>query len=126
MTTTARTRPTTTPGSIRPGLLLDVSSCGRTATVRLFGVVDLLTARRIRAVAGMGSVVTARFVTLDIERATVADVAGWRALRDLTADLVDRGATVTQVGARGRDQRLHDLLLHLDQRRPRPVAPTAA
>lgn len=126
MTTTC-----THPLADRPrGLLLDVAVQGRTTTVRLFGALDALSARRLRDVARIGSVEDARFVTVDIERVTVTDVAGWQALRDLTAELVTRGTTVTQVGGRGRSEHLDALLRHLDHRRSRPtaapLAPTAA
>jgi anti-anti-sigma regulatory factor len=104
----------TRPSTDRPaGLLLDVAAHGRTTTVRLFGVVDASTARRLRRVARVGSVEEARLVVLDIERVTIADVAGWCALRRLTADLTGRGTTVVQVGGRGRDERIDDLLLRL-------------
>ncbi|HEX7135880.1 MAG TPA: STAS domain-containing protein [Iamia sp.] len=109
---TTCTRPNQRPA----GLLLDVAAHGRTTTVRLFGVVDAVTARRLRRVAGMGSVRSARLVTIDIERVTVADVAGWCALRQLAADLTDRGTTVVQVGCRGRDVRVDDLLHRLGAR----------
>ncbi|HMJ76820.1 MAG TPA: STAS domain-containing protein [Iamia sp.] len=129
--TTTRIRPSTTRGQDRPtGLLLDIAAGERTTTVRLFGLLDALTARRLRDVARIGSVEDARFVTLDIERVTFVDVAGWRALRGLTADLADQGTTVTQIGGRGRDERLDDLLVRLDRRRCQcpaaPFAPTAA
>jgi anti-anti-sigma regulatory factor len=114
----------THPTTDRPrGLLLDVAAQGRTTTVRLFGTLDALTARRVRNVARIGSVADARFVTLDVDRVTVTDAAGWQALRDLTADLVARGATVTQVGGRGRSERLDVLLRHLA---PVSLTPTAA
>ena len=118
--TSTRTHPT----DDRPrGLLLDVAARGRTTTVRLFGTLDALTARRVRDVARIGSVADARFVTLDVDRVTVVDAAGWNALRELTADLVDRGVTVTQVGGRGRPERLDALLRHLA---PAALTPTAA
>lgn len=117
----------THPTDDRPrGLLLDVAVQGRTTIVRLFGTLDALTARRVRDVARIGSVEDARFVTLDVDRVTVTDVAGWQALRELTAELVDRGATVTQVGGRGRSERLDALLRHLDHRRPQPTAAPVA
>lgn len=109
-------------------LHLDLAGHGRSCTVRLGGVLDGATAHRLADLGRTPALAEARFVTIDLAGVDLVDVAGWHALRDLAADLSDRGITVTQVGSRASYDRLDGVLLGLEacRRRPTRLACSAA
>lgn len=105
-------------------LHLDIAVHGRSCTVRLGGVLDTTTAHRLRDLGRTAAVADARFVTLDLGAVALVDIAGWHALRGLSADLAERGATVTQTGSRASYDRLDGVLLDLDADRRDPARRT--
>jgi anti-anti-sigma regulatory factor len=107
-------------------LHLDVTTTGRSCTVAATGVLDGATAPRLVDLAGAECLAAARFVTIDLAGVTLVDVRGWHALRQLAADLSDRGTTVTQIGARPAYDRLDAVLVGLDTCRRRPGRPACS
>jgi anti-anti-sigma regulatory factor len=107
--------------AITANLFIAVAVHGRSCTIRLGGVLDGATAHRVadlgRTVAGA----EACDVTIDLSELDLVDVAGWHALRGLTADLTERGVIVTQLGARSSYDRLDGVLVGLDACRRRPT-----
>jgi anti-anti-sigma regulatory factor len=107
-------------------LHLDVSTTGRSCTVAATGVLDAATAHRLVDLGRAPCLTDARFVTVDLTGVTLIDVRGWHALRTLTADLSDRGTTVTQIGARSAYDRLDATLVGLDACRRHPSRPACS
>lgn len=93
---------------------------GRSCTVRATGALDAATAHRLLDLGRSAVVADVRSVTLDLAGVALVDVAGWRAVRTFTAELAERGTTVTQAGARAGYERLDAVLVELDTRRHRP------
>lgn len=107
-------------------LHLDITARGRSCTIRVTGVLDGATALRLPDVGRTEVVAGARFVTLDLAGVDLVDVAGWHALRRFTADLSERGQTVTQTGSRASYDRLDGVLLGLDACRRHPARPACS
>ena len=107
-------------------LFLDVAVRGRSCTIRLGGVLDGATAHRLSDLGRTVAVAEACYVTIDLTEVDLVDVAGWHALRDLTADLTERGVIVTQLGSRASYDRLDGVLVGLDACRKHPARPACS